>query len=142
MRKLSQLIRLHKSKLEGRRRKVAELEELFDGLMGEVRGLEESALREGRMVSDAPDSGFTLGGFLQNTRERKARILESAAEVEKEIEIVQEDVKAAFRELKKFQMADERQNKKAALLARRREQAAQDELGLNMFRRKPKPVAG
>ena len=71
MRKLSRLIRLHKSKLEARRLKVARLEGLFDGLMGEVRGLEGTALREGRMVSDAPDSGYTLGGFLQSTRERK-----------------------------------------------------------------------
>jgi hypothetical protein len=69
-------------------------------------------------------------------RERRGRLLDSAAETDQEIEHARHAVSAAFQELKKYEVTQANRDRMAAERAARLEQANLDEIGLTIHRRK------
>jgi flagellar export protein FliJ len=133
---LPSLIRLHKWKLEEHRRKLGDLESLARSLADQIRALDERTQRESQLARGAPDVAHALGGFVQAALTQREKLQSSLAEVEREIAAMHERVGEAFRELKRYELTDARRRDRARLAARRRERIAEDEIGVEIYRRK------
>ena len=142
MKGLKTLVRVHKSKLEAERRKLAELESVAAGFAGRIDTLQESAEREGRAAAAAPDAAHAMGSFVQGLTARVRTLRASLADVEREMGIVRERIQSAFQELKRYEIAEERRQARARFAAGRRARIAEDELGLSIHRRRDTAQAG
>ena len=133
---LPNLIRLHKWKLEEHRRKLGDLEGLARSFGDQIRGLEERTRDEGKVARDAPEVAHALGGFVQAALAQREKLHSSLADVEREIAEMRGRVGEAFRELKRYEVADARRRERARLATNRRERITEDEIGVDIYRRK------
>lgn len=133
---IEQLIRLHRWKLDEKRRRGAELERLVDRFRSDIELLQAELRQEQVMAADSLELQRTFPGYASAIRSRCARLETSAREVEGELEQVREEIAEAYRELKRYEQAlSSRQARRQAVL-RRREQIASDELGLSIYRQR------
>ena len=65
-----------------------------------------------------------------------AHYLQSAAELAEKIEAARDDVKAAYQDAKKYEIAQERKLERERLELARRERVVEDDVALDMVRRK------
>jgi flagellar FliJ protein len=136
MKAIDGLIRLHRWKLDEKRLKLSELERLVAHLQDEVRKLDEMVVEERAIAAGSAEAGYAYGSFAAEAIERRRRIQQSLAEAEAQMQSAHDEVAEAFRELKKFDIVKSRDLRAADDRDRRREQAALDEIGLSVFRRK------
>ena len=136
MSQLKQLIRLHRFILDEKRRMLKDLESLRGKLEEVVLGLDSEIAVEQARIDEAPELAFGYGGYTAAMRERRARIVESVADTEQEIEEARQAVAAAFQELKKYEVTQANRERMAAERAARIEQANLDEIGLSIYRRR------
>ena len=136
---LPNLIRLHKWKLDEQRRKLAEMETLARNFADQIRAVDARMAEENRIAQEKPEVAHVLGGFLEAARAQRARLESSKADVEREIAEMHERVSEAFRELKRFELTDQRRREERRAALRRRDRIREDEVGINLFRRKDDP---
>lgn len=136
MRGLDSLIRLHEWKLEEKRRKVADLERLAQRLHGQIAGLEQEMRAEQQVAAQDPMVNGSYGNYAVNLIRRRETLAKSLAEVEAEMANALDEVAAAFREFKKFDLIRARNQARAEYHEKRRQQADLDEAGLGVFRRR------
>ncbi len=138
---LKNLIQIHEWEVDEKRRKLGELLRLLDNLEAQARALEEELVHEQQAAAESPDeAGFQYGGYAETVIERRERINESIAQMEVAIADSREDLREAFVELKKYEVAQENRDRRAALEENRRSQLELDEIGLQTFRRKQRSV--
>ena len=130
------LIRLHKWKLEEHRRKLGDLEGLARSFADQIRGLEERTRVEGNVARDVPEVAHALGGFVQASLAQREKLNSSLADVEREIAEMRARVTDSFRELKRYEVADARRRERARLATNRRERIHEDDLGVEIYRRR------
>lgn len=133
---LASLIRLHRWKLEEKRRVLAELEALMNELRSRASDLEVEILNEQKAAAGSQEAGFAYGAYAAQAIHRRDVLAQSAAELEKKIETARDDVKAAFQEAKKYEIAQERKLERERIETARRERIVEDDVALDMFRRK------
>ncbi len=136
MRGLPSLIRLHKWQLEEQQRQLAQLEGLQQQFFGRIKILDAEVAAESASADAASETGHVLGGYIQASLQRRRHLEQSAAGVQSQIDDVREQVADAFQELKRFELAQEQHLTRERKAAKRRERVQEDELGLNMFRRR------
>lgn len=134
---LDSLIRLHRWKLEEKRRLLAELEALMDDLRTRANDLEVEILNEQKAAADSEEAGFAYGAYAAEAIHRREILAQSASELEEKIEAARDDVKEAFQEAKKYEIALERKLERERIVTARRERIVEDDVALDMFRRKP-----
>src|SRR4051812_27223743 len=120
MKGLAALIRLHRWRLDEKRRELAELERLEDRLHDSVRQLLAEVAAEQAFAQRAEVSGFAYGGFARGIMERRKRIDASIAEVRLKIDAKTEEVSDAFRELKRYEITQAEREKREKQEADRR----------------------
>jgi flagellar FliJ protein len=130
MKGLAALIRLHRWRLDEKRREMAELERLEDRLHESVRQLMAEVAAEQAFAQRSEMGGMTYGGFARGIMERRKRIDASIAEVRQKIDAKTEEVSDAFRELKRYEITQAEREKREKLEADRRTQAELDEMSL------------
>ncbi len=130
------LIRLHKWQLEEQQRKLAELESLKQQFVAGIGKLDAEVAAESASAGAASETGHVLGGYIQASLQRRRHLEQSAAGVQSQIDEVREQVAEAFQELKRFELAQEQQLRRERKAAKRRDRVQEDELGINMFRRR------
>lgn len=133
---LSSLIRLHRWKLEEKRRVLAELEALMDQLISRASALEVEIVNEQKAAVASPEAGFAYGAYAASAIHRRAVLAQSAAELNEKIEAARDDVKAAFQDAKKYEIAQERKVERERIVTARRERIVEDDVALDTFRRK------
>ncbi len=136
MKGLKSLIRLHKFRLDERRRGLQELETLRQRLDAALARLEAEVRAEKRTVETAPEMAFAFADYAASARERRLKLIDSIDETERQIEQARDAVNEAFRELKKYQITQANRERLAAQRAARLEQANLDEIGLTVYRRR------
>lgn len=136
MRGLPSLIRLHKWQLEEQQRQLAQLEGLQQQFVGRIRILDAEVAAESAAAGAASETGHVLGGYIQASLQRRRNLEQSAAGVQSQIDDVREQVAEAFQELKRFELAHEQNLRRERKTARRRERVQEDEIGINIFRRR------
>ena len=132
---LNQLVRLHRWNLDEKRQKLAELE-LFRGkLQSNIDTLEAELAREQAAAERSELAGLSLPNFIKATIDRRRKMEESIAEVDRSIAAARDEIAQAFQEFKKYETAHGNHQRREAQKQSRREQNAADELGIDLHRR-------
>jgi flagellar FliJ protein len=133
---LAALIRLHRWRLDEKRRELAELERLEDRLLESVRQLDREVAAEQAFAQQANMGGLSYGGFAAGIIVRRERLAASMAEIRQQMDVKTEEISEVFRELKRYEIARDQREKREQIEADRRAQAALDEVSLIQHRRK------
>jgi flagellar export protein FliJ len=136
MKGLDGLIRLHRWKLDEKRLVLAELERLAARLRQELVDLENEVLDEQRIAAASAEAMATYGHYAAAVIAKRTKLTQSLSEIEERMRAALEEVTAAFRELKKYELVKARRDKNAEQQEKRQQQAVLDELGLVVYRRK------
>ncbi len=132
---LKAVIRLHEWEVDEKRRKLGELLRLSESLEDQAQRLEEELVREQQTAKESPEeAGLLYGNYAEAVIDRRRRIAESITKTEEEIDDSREILREAYLELKKFEVAQENRDKRAALELARKDQAFLDEVGSQSFR--------
>lgn len=132
---LDQLVRLHRWTLDEKRQKLAELERFRTKLLGNIEALEAELAREQAAAARPEVTSFSLPAFIKATIERRRKIEDSIAEVDRSIAAARDEITQAFQEFKKYETAHGNHLRREAQKRTRRDQATDDELGIEQHRR-------
>lgn len=130
------LIRLHRWRLEEKQRALAELRSLEEQLRAEANRLEEEIKAEQEAARDTLDGSMAYAGYARNAIVRRGRIARSIADVERRIAGANEEMAAAFQELKRYELAQEDRERRRQREIKRKEEAALDETAAVMHTRR------
>lgn len=134
---LKGLIRLHQWMVDERRRKLGDLLKMLAELEDQSKRLEAEVVDEQKAAANAPETaGFLYGNYARHVIERRERLAKSIASTETQIAAAREELNETYRELKKFQVAQDVRDRREALEVTRRDQNVLDEIGLVMHRRR------
>ena len=86
------------------------------------------------------NSAYGYGNYLARTRARRTGLEARLAEVGDQIATAADEVAEAFREMKRFELAQSFADQRAAAESARREQTFLDEVGLTGYRRARAPI--
>jgi flagellar export protein FliJ len=136
---LHTLIRLHKWRLDEKRRALAELQALADKLAQDTARLEREIVAEQEIARTSPEAAFGYGNFAKQSIERRRRLAQSVAQVEHQIAEATEEMAEAFQELKRYELAQEGRDRRDEAKRKVRENAALDEVALSGFTRRREP---
>lgn len=133
---LANLVRISRWQLDEKRQKLADLERLRERMAADVTRLDENldAERKAAQESDAAMRAFPA--FADAEAARRHRLCQSIEEVDRQIDDAREEVSAAYREAKKYELAKENEDVRQRQKRARAEDAAMDEVGLQLHRRK------
>jgi hypothetical protein len=123
------LIRLARWKLDEQRRTLAGLESLADEFRRQIGQLDAEMRREA-------DAARTYSAFAAASLARRQRLEKSLHDTLRQAAAQHEEVTRAFQELRRYEIAQDQRERQAAKIARRHDQIAQNEVGLNVFRRR------
>lgn len=132
---LDQLVRVHRWNLDEKRQKLAELERLRERLTDNVAALDTELDREKQAALRSDVTSIALPAFIRATLDRRQKIEDSIAEVDRSIAAAREEITDAFQELKKYETAHGNHQRREAQKHSKREQATADEVGLELHRR-------
>ena len=135
MKGLPNLIRLHRWRLDEKRRDLAELERLAAELGEQRRRMEEEVKAEQKAASASPEAGYAYGPYANAVIARRAKLAVSLAAVKAKIVQAAADVTEGFQELKRLEIAQEHRQEAARRNADKAEQTLLDEMGLTSHRR-------
>ena len=134
---LNTLIRLNEWTVDERRRELgdvlASLAELESGLL---RLREELAREQGVVQASPEEAGFFYGNYAQAVIERRHRLNAGISRMEEDVAQARDKLNEAYRELKKFEIAQDLRDTHETQELARKEQIDLDELGLQAYRLK------
>jgi len=134
---LHNLIRLHDWQVEEKQRQLAGLVGAVAALEDRARRLEEELLHEQKVAAAAPaEIGLYYGNFAKAAIERRRMLAKAIAEAEAETAAARDKLREAYRELKKYAVAQDHRDVREAAERDRKEQIFLDELGMQTFLRK------
>ena len=137
MKSLGSQIRIHKWNVDEARRRLADLEQLAARLAEDLVALEAEMTREQDVARDRMEAASTYHGYIASALVRRTTLFRSIEEARAQVEQGREALQDAFSTLKKFELAAEAMEQRARKTRDARDQRAQDEVGLAIYRRKP-----
>ncbi|MCC7260829.1 MAG: hypothetical protein IT567_07330 [Alphaproteobacteria bacterium] len=133
---LETLIDLHQNELDRMRRQMVELETQRDKFQMALDALAEELTQEKRLA----DRELSVRNYLENyvaENSRRATMIRGAKErVQGQIDRLQQQIFDKFGELKKYEIAKEQADLRAAKERAHREQTELDEIAIDQFKRK------
>jgi flagellar protein FliJ len=133
---LDTLVRLHRWRVDEKQRQVATLLRMLADLEARIEGLAADMKREGEVAGANPEFAPAFPAYVAGARQRQAVLRKSCAEVNTQIEAAREELNAAFRELKKYEIAAENRAKRTNMALARKVRAELDEIGADGYRRR------
>lgn len=125
MRSMESLIRLARFKVEELQKQMGGLDQARADLERQIERLAASVPEE-QIAANASREGFVAyGSYAQSVIKRKENLRTSIAEVDAKAETLRAELEAAFAELKKFEIMEER---RLAQVAAKKAKRAQDQL--------------
>lgn len=128
MRSLDGLIRLARFKVEELQKQMAGLDEARAGLERQVTQLEDSVPGEQVAASASKDGFVAYGSYARAVIQRKQNLRASIDEVDAQADSLRAELEEAFRELKKFELMEERRAAQEKAARDKRAQAQLDDL--------------
>lgn len=136
---LKNLIRLNDWQVEEKQRALGELLTAVAALETKRRQLEEEMVRERKAAAEAPgEIGIYYGNFAKAALTRRRALEKAIAEGEAEVAAARDRLREAYRELKKYEVAQAHRDAREAAERDHREQLFLDEIGIQAFVRKGK----
>lgn len=139
MKSLLTLIRLKQQQLDEKRLVVTRLESEVATINSMIENLDIEVVVESEAARGDADSSFGYGSYISSARARRRGLVERLAQVGEKIALAADEVADAFREMKRFELAQSLADQRAAAESNRREQAVLDEVGMAAYRRARAP---
>ncbi len=133
---LGSLMRVHSWALNEKRQKLAGLEKLADKMHQDLEQLEAELNNEQRAAAGSMEGTIAFPAFVAAALERRKKLRESIAGLGLAIDAARAEVREAFQEVKKYELAQDIHERREREKVARRERREHDELGANMYRRK------
>jgi len=131
---LNTLARMHRWELDQLRRHAGELQRQRLALIARDHALSAELERERQIAAEAMEFN-NFGVFAQGVKAQRARLAQAVADLDRQLDALQEQITAAYQEMKRYETLEERQRERVRQSAIQREQAQLDEIGLNVHRR-------
>lgn len=132
---LGSMIRLHRWMLDEKRRNLADLQVFAEKLREDLGQLDSEMEAQKAAAEVGNEAGLAYSSYVSAALERRKKVEGTITNLEVEIEAAREDVAESFRELKRYEAAQEGQRAKAKADRNRRERINQDELAVGLYRR-------
>ena len=130
------LLRLRRFKVDEMKRRMATLEGMKADAERKLADLEDSVARERQRAGDSDIGRLAFPSFLRSIESRRENLRATLKEIEREHVLAQDDLNAAFQDLKSLEFASEQQAKRVAEIESRRAQSQLDEMSLVRHLRK------
>lgn len=130
MKKMATLIRLQRRELDELRQRMVRLENRRDHYIRQIEELAQSLEQEYLLAEKLPDMRGFFGDFSGSIKKRQTILAAHVIQAETQIQQLLVQIHQQFSELKKYEIAKERFDANAALIAKRKEQLAMDEIGI------------
>jgi flagellar export protein FliJ len=136
MKRRGSLLRLKRFRVDELKRRLATLDEMKADLERKLQDLEDSVVREKQRAADSEIGRLAFPSFLQSIDVRRKNIKTTMTDLERERSAQQDDLAAAFQDLKSFELAEEERLRRAAEAEGRAQQSRMDELAMVRHLRK------
>ncbi len=134
MKGLIALVRQHKWRIDESTRNLADLDSLAVRIRRDIDDIGIRLAVEGHLAGDSVESAVSYGYFMRVEIARRANLKQSLIDLDREITQAREQLGAAFRELKSYEITLERKREHAARMNDRRQQSVLDEIGQVLHR--------
>ena len=136
-RDLHTLIRLNEWTVDQRRRALGDVLASLASLETGLERLREELIKEQTIVRSSPEeAGFFYGNYAAAVIIRREDLNQGIFRMEEQVAEAREKLNDAYRDLKKYEIAQKSRDTREALELVRREQETLDEIGLQGYRRK------
>ncbi|HXJ01322.1 MAG TPA: flagellar FliJ family protein [Micropepsaceae bacterium] len=136
MKRRGSLLRLKRFRVDELKRRLGTLDEMKTDLEKKLTDLEDSVVRERQRANDSDIGRLAFPSFLQSIEVRRKNIRTTMADLERERAAQQDDLSAAFQDLKSFELAEEERLRRAAEAEARQQQSRMDEIAMVRHLRK------
>jgi len=136
MKGLPTLIRLYQRELDGRRRRLAFLENRRDNLLASLATLEGRLVVEQETASDSVEAMFAYGPYARRFLMERDQFRKQIAKAEDEVAKARQGVTEAYGELKKYELAEAARARRTQAERDRAERIALDDMGVEIYRRR------
>lgn len=136
MKRRDTLVRLKRFKVDDLKRRMATLDGMKADLEKKLSDLEESVTRERQRAHDSDIGRLAFPSFLRSIESRRGNLKSTLTELERERSSAQDELTAAFQDLKSLELAMEQQQRKAEEVEAMRAQSRLDEMALVRHLRK------
>jgi len=131
---LSGIIRLHKWQVDEKRRQITELEVMRGELVEKLAKLLSDLETEKDNLSKSNVVDINYANYASNVMSRRENLQASINEVDVSIENMKDELSEAFKELKKYEIVEQRAVEREKHEQKKREQDRLDEISINMYR--------
>lgn len=129
------LLKLHRFRAEEARRQLSALETMKAEMEGKIAELDRLLSDEARKATESGIGRYAYPTFAKSIQDRKENVRRSVTEIERQIDAARQGLEAAFRELKKYEIADETRRAREDEARARAEQAEADDRAIQRFAR-------
>ena len=141
-RDLHTLIRLNEWTVDQRRRALGDVLASLASLETGLEQLREELIKEQTIVRSSPEeAGLFYGNYAAAVIIRREALNQEIFRMEEQVAEAREKLNDAYRDLKKYEIAQKSRDTREALELVRREQETLDEIGLQGYRRKKRRSA-
>lgn len=133
---LSGIVRLHKWQVDEKRRQIAELEVMKEELQEKLEKLLSGLAKEREDLSKSNVVDINYANYASAVMSRRENLDASIVEIDVSIENMKDELADAFKELKKYEIVEQRAMEREREVEKKREQERLDEISINMFRSK------
>ncbi len=131
------LVRLNDLEVDQHRRVLGELLAQLDNLEGRLVALEAEIVAEQALAAQSPtEGGLTYGNYAAAAINRREDLKRRITEKEGEVAVARDNLREAYLELKKYEIAEEQRETKVAAELDKLERQELDEIGLTAHTRK------
>ncbi len=130
------LMRVKRFRVDDMKRRMGTLDGMKTDLERKLSDLEESVARERQRANDSDIGRLAFPSFLRSIDSRRENLRATLKEIERERAQAQEDLNAAFQDLKSLELATEQQAKRVAEVEAHRSQSRLDEMAIVRHLRK------
>jgi flagellar FliJ protein len=136
MKRRDSLLRLKRFRVDELKRRLATLDEMKADLEKKLADLDDSIVRERQRASDSDIGRLAFPSFLQSIDVRRKNIQNTQKDLERERAVQQDDLTAAFQDLKSFELAEEERLRRATEAEHHAAQSRMDEMAMARHLRK------
>jgi len=136
MKRTNTLIRLRRFRVDDLKRRLATLDAMKADVERKLSDLEDSVARERQRAGDSDIGRLAFPSFLRSIETRRENLRATQKDIERERVQAQDDLSAAYQDLKALELAAEQQMKRANEAEARRSQSRMDEMALVRHLRK------
>jgi len=137
------LIRIRRWELDEQRRQLGELNDALNTILNEKLRLLDELHREQKAVTEADFlAASAIGNFTDRILKQQRQLEQARRSIEQQIEEKTEEVRQAFQELKKFELAQEEIEAQEAAEQNRRETIELDDIAVDSHSRRQREDSG